>query len=229
MAYRNKKETIEIAGELGIDVSDMTWPEMQRAVAEALKENDNLKPKSRRKTNSRINDRMKPYVGKTVLISPEMGPDAKRYIHYQEELGDDINVEEISMLGFEGGKIDWSRNGDLVTKTYRTKGKTGRKVVAQSALPRQNAQITIRPGIDYFPVVKFMNKQGYLYKHHKMHCFKDMLEELEVYDDYRNMIQRNGVLFYLTGLECIDIGTAHKIMRDIEDRFKRGDLGGWRA
>ena len=91
----------------------------------------------------------------------------------------------------------------------------------------QNAQITIRPGVDAFPVVKFKDKRGYIYKHPKMHAFKDMLVDLEVYDDYRNTLARHGVLFYLTGLECIDIGVAHSIMRDIEKRFKRGDLSGW--
>lgn len=233
MAYRNKQETLELAEKLGIDVSDMTWPQMQKAVSDALKSHNNpapeVKAKDKKNRRKRIKTGAEPYAGYTVMVAPEMPPDAKRYVHYTEELGDDLEVEEISMLGMEGGKIDWRNSGDMISGTYRVKGKTGRKVQATSALPRQNAQITIRPGIDYFPVVKFMNKQGYLYKHHTMNCFKNMLEELEVYDDYRKLLQRNGVLFYLTGLECIDIGVAHNIMRDIEKRFKRGELGGWRA
>lgn len=230
MAYRNKQETIELAEQLGVDVSDMTWPEMQKAVKQALlaKEGRNtVRKKPVKRTGKVVDETTRPYVGKTVMIAPEMYPDAKRYIHYDEELGDDIEVEEVSMLGFEGGRIDWSGKNDLVTKTYRVKGKTGRKVHATSALPRQNAQITIRPGVDAFPVVKFKDKRGYIYKHPKMHAFKDMLVDLEVYDDYRNTLARHGVLFYLTGLECIDIGVAHSIMRDIEKRFKRGDLSGW--
>lgn len=229
MAYRNKQETIEIAEKLGIDVSGMSWPEMQKVVSAALKEQGKPAPKRKaaKPMPKGVDESVRPYLGKTVLIAPEMHPDAKRYVHYDEELGDDLEVEEVSMLGLEGGKIDWRNTGDMVSRTFRIKGKTGRKVHATSALPRQNAQITIRPGIDYFPVVKFMNKQGYLYKHHKMNCFKNMLEELEVYDDYRNTLKRNGVLFYLTGLECIDIGVAHNIMRDIEKRFKRGEIDRW--
>lgn len=227
MAYRNKQETMELAEKLGIDLTGLTWPQMQKAVSDELKKHNNPAPKAQKNLN-RNNDRMKPYFGKTVLIAPEMPPDAKRYIHYDEELGDDLIVEEISMLGLEGGRIDWRGSDDTKTGTYRVKGKTGRKVHATSALPRQNAQITLRPGKDYFPVVKFGNKKGYIYKHPRMYSFKNMLEELEMYDEFRNTLQRNGVLFYLTGLLCIDIGVAHSIMREIERRFKREDLSKWR-
>ena len=226
MAYRTKQETIELAEELGIDLTGLTWPQMQKVVSDALKQQNNPAPKVN--VNKHNDDKMRPYRGKTVLIAPEMPPDAKRYIHYDEELGDDLDVEEVSMLGFEGGKIDWRGTNDMVTGTFRVKGKTGRKVHATSALPRQNAQITLRPGIDYFPVVKFQGKRGYIFKHPKLYSFRNMLEELEMYDEYRNTLQRNGVLFYLTGLLCIDIGVAHNIMRDIEKKFKREDIMKWR-
>ena len=233
MAYRNKQETIELANELGIDISDMTWPEMQRAVSSALKANDNDKRvKGSSKVNrrkARYNKEMLPYLDKKILIAPEMYPDAKRYVHYHEELGDDLEIEEISMLGLEGGKIDWRGTNDMKTGTYRVKGKTGRKVVADSALPRQNAGIGWNLSREWFPVVEFMGQRGYLYRHPSKISFRAMLDDLGVYEDYRRVLQRHGTLFYLTGLLCIDIGVAENIMKDIEKRAARGELDSWQV
>ena len=231
MAYRNKQETIEIAERLGVDVSGMTWPEMQRAVSAALKSNDNDNTKKKSSNYKykkiRFNKEMEPYLNKKILIAPEMYPDAKRYVHYHEELGDDLEIEEISMLGLEGGKIDWRGTNDMKTGTYKVKGKTGRKVVADSALPRQNAGIGWNLSREWFPVVEFMGQRGYLYRHPSKLNFRAMLDDLNVYEDYRSVLQRNGVLFYLTGLLCIDIGVAENIMKDIEKRAARGELEQW--
>lgn len=232
MAYRTKQDTIELAEQLGIDVSGMTWPQMQKAVSDALKANDNDKRKvskqlsdeARYLKRKRINKEMLPYLDKKVMIAPEMYADAKRYVHYTEDLGDDLEVEEISFLGMEGGRINWRGSADRMSGTYRVKGKNGRKVVATSALPRQNAGISIDPGDDWFPVIEFNGKKGYLYKHPSMYCFKSMLDDLNLYDAYRTTLQRSGVVFYLTGLLCIDIPVAHAIMRDIEKRAARGEL-----
>lgn len=223
MAYRSKEDTIAEALRLGIDVSGMSWPEMQKVVADALKreelgETNKVHNASKSAVARPEIEALKPYLDKTILISPELAPDANRIIRYEEEIGDDIDTEEKSFLGYEGGGIEYTAGRDYTTGTFRIKGKSGRKVKAECSIPKENAQIVFRPGIDMFPVVTFRGVSGYLMTHQRLPNFKNVLVRSGYYEDYKDMLKDPPNVFYLTGLLCVDPHVAHSIMRDIEER-----------
>jgi hypothetical protein len=228
MAYRSKAETIAEAKRLGIDIEGMDWPTMQKVVSTALKkealedkapmEIDEIKigKKDFEEMQRRM---MEPYLGKTVRISPEMRPDANRIIRYFEELDDEIEVEEKTFsAGDKSNDNLYNMHRDYTTGTYIVKGKTGRKVVAESSLPKENAQMIFRPAQDMFPVVTFQGRTGYLYKHHRFPNFQRALIESGYYEDYKDRLKEEPNVFYLTGLLCVDVSVAHAIMNDIERR-----------
>ena len=222
MAYRNKADTIKEAERLGIDVTGMDWPTMQKVVGDALKKEELGMPAKKIEASDadRIQrEMMKPYLGKVVRISPEMRPDANRIIRYLEELDDELDVEEKSFsAGDKSNDELYNMHRDYTTGTYIVKGKTGRKVIAESSLPKENAQMIFRPAQDMFPVVTFQGRTGYLFKHHRFPNFRRALIESGYYEDYKDQLTDEPNVFYLTGLLCVDVGVAHAIMNDIERR-----------
>ena len=216
MAFRNKEDTIKEAERLGIDVTGMDWPAMQKAVADGLKKEEmGLIRKDDRPPEEKELDK---YIGTTIPIAPELKPDANRIIRYDEQLGDDVDIEEKSFTA--GGSNSYTAGRDYATGTYRIKGRTGRKVVAESSLPKENAQIVFRPGIDDFPVVTFQGRSGYLYKHTRFPNFRDVLIASGYYDDYKDQLRDEPNVFYLTGLLCVNPHLARHIMDEIETREK---------
>lgn len=229
MAYRSKEDTINEARRLGIDVSGMSWPEMQKVVGQALKREELGDMGKSGKVAKAVRPEVRalePYLDKTIMIAPELAPDANRIIRYEEEIGDDLEIEEKSFMGYEGGGIEYTAGRDYTTGTYRVKGKTGRKVKAECSIPKENAQIIFRPGIDMFPVVTFRGTSGYLMTHHRLPNFKAALLQSGYYEDYKGMLKDPPNVFYLTGLLCVDPHVAHNIMKDIERRVADVRNGG---
>lgn len=222
MAYRNKQETIKEAERLGIDVSGMDWPTMQKTVKTALQREELGFASAGDKAPKATVDKLKPYLDKTIRIAPEMHPDANRIIRYQEKLGDDLDIEEKHFQA--GGSTEYVAGRDYTTGTFHVKGKTGRQVIAESSLPKENAQIVFRPGIDWFPVVTFGGRSGYLYTHQRFPNFKQVLMSSGYYEDYKDKLKDEPNVFYLTGLLCVDPSVAHGIMQDIELREKQKQL-----
>jgi len=112
MAYRNKEACYKEAERLGIDVSGMDWPTLQKTVSNALKaeelgievskENIELVDDAREavhevameRQNKRINDPLLPYLDKQILMSPELSPERYRLVKYDEDLGPEMEVVE---------------------------------------------------------------------------------------------------------------------------------------
>ena len=116
MAYRNKEACIQEAERLGIDVSGMDWPTLQRTVSNALKAEELGIPVTQDKINlvddvreavqeavhekeaekpvKRINDPLLPYIDKTILMAPELAPERYRLVKYDEDLGPELEVVE---------------------------------------------------------------------------------------------------------------------------------------
>jgi len=235
MAYRNKDDVIREAERLGVDIDGLDWQEMQKVVSDAIKREklgmDEPAPKKqkvrKKKRNQHIDEKLDPYIGKTVYISPEMRPDANRIIRYEEEIGDDLEIEEKTFMAGNTPDSEFSKVRDYATGTFRIKGKTGRKVKAECSLPKENAQIVFRPGIDAFPVVTFSHRSGYLYTHHRLPNFKEALKRSGYFEEYRDKLKGEPNIFYLTGLLCIDPGIAQQIMDEVErkEAHKRKELG----
>lgn len=116
MAYRNKEACIQEAERLGIDVSGMDWPTLQRTVSNALKAEELGIPVTQDKIDlvddvreavqeavhereveepiKRINDPLLPYMNKTILMAPELAPERYRLVKYDEDLGPELEVVE---------------------------------------------------------------------------------------------------------------------------------------
>lgn len=235
MAYRNKEATEAEAKRLGIDVSGMSWPEMQRAVKTGLElerlskqqfnpntgpsvDTDGDKPPINRKLNKpdKLRNDYRNYRFKRKTLAPELRPDANRIIRYDEDLGEGLEVEEKSFMGLEGkGAINYTMNRDYATSTYKVKGRTGRHVIAEASLPKENAGRSFDPTYDWFEVVEFMGRRGY-----RMSQFKAALDQAGYLQDYLDQLRDEPNAFYLTGILCVSIPVAHKIMREVEERVR---------
>lgn len=153
--------------------------------------------------------------GKRVLICPEMAATPNQLFGYEEELDEEIVVEEVRHdvdSAYRAGK-------DLVTGTYTVKEKTGRKVIAHTALPKLGAGVEYYPDRDWVPVVTYRGRRGYLYTHHRLPHIKQLLLESGYYEDYKHRFQHEPNVWHAAGkLMCCDINLANSVLREIEKR-----------
>lgn len=230
------------AKRLGVDISGLSWPEMQKVVKEALErerlgvnpdrgntvdtDGDPVPKKRKRKKIDPLD--ASNYKFEETVLAPELFPDANRIIRYEEELGDEVEIEEKSFMGMEGqGRINYGMSRDYATGTYRIKGKTGRKVKAEASIPKENAGRTFDANKDWFEVVEFQGRRGYRFSQ-----FKAALRKTGYYEDYKKELCKEPNVFYLTGILCVSIPVAHHIMGEIEERAKfdnkkRGGRSKW--
>lgn len=167
------------------------------------------------------------YNGKTILISPEMAQTTIQLIKYDEELGEELTVEEKSYKDeFENG-ANFPMEKDLYSATYRIKGKTGKKVIAQSTLPKENAGITFRMDRDLFPVVRFKGHIGYLWTHQRLPNVKAALKQSGYYERFkRYFIDDPNAMWHAGGLLVVDAGITLNVIRMIEDAERQRRQGG---
>lgn len=153
--------------------------------------------------------------GKRVLICPEMAETPNQLFGYDEELDEEIVVEEVRHdvdSAYKAGK-------DLVTGTYTVKEKTGRKVVAHTALPKEGCGVEFYPDRDWVPVVTHKGRRGYLWTHHRLPNIKQLLIESGYYEDYRHRFKDEPFVWHASGkLLCCDINLANSVLREIEHR-----------
>jgi len=252
MAYRNKETCLAEAERLGIDVSGMSWSELQKAVSNGLKnEIKDKQPEKIKKPKEKTVDQydqrrlqaikeaemIKPYIGKTVVLAPELKSERYRLIKYDEVLGNEIEVEERQfdidrntdmLYDKSGGKVDYDNTvdqyHDYTTGTYRIKNRSDRKVVAMSSVPKENAGMIFRPGIDYATVVTWNGRAGYLWKHWRYPNVKALLQAAgdEYYQKYKGRFKDEPNVWYAAGkmLVC-DPYLVHKTLRDIENDEKQ--------
>jgi hypothetical protein len=120
------------------------------------------------------------------VMSPEIRPagNGVQLFKYDEELGDDVNVEEIS---YKDDFNHMNLQRDQATGTYKIKGKTGRKVIAQSTIPKENAGVSYNPETDIVPVVTADGKSGYIYTHSHYPNVKELLMASGQYHKYKDL------------------------------------------
>ena len=229
MGYRNKEECLIQAERLGLDITGMSWAQLQKAVKEALikeqlgivdepkKETPAEKPKvnKNKRNSSKTKFFFDQLVGQKIMTSPELAPDAARAIHYEEELGDDLIVDE---------KYYDIRNLDpvigersMATGTYIIKGKSGRKVIAESALPKENPGESYTFGKDWVHVLEVNGKRGYRWTE-----VKYLLKQSGYYHKYKNEF-RQPYVWYANGIIAVDIDLTNHVFNEImeEERKKR--------
>jgi len=231
MGYRNKEECLREAQRLGIDTAGMSWPQLQKVVSSALKTEEIMTKIPTgfplRESHEAIGDSgntIEDYRDYQINIAPEMAQDHKRTIEYVEELGDDFEVEEKS---YDLGEAQLDIAQPIASTTFRIKGQSGNRVRANSALPRENAGIVFRPGMDLVPVVTFQGRSGYLWTHHRLPNVKALLKEAGAYEKYKDQFKEEPNIWYSTGLLVCDPSVVHHIFNEIhKDWMLRKN--GWR-
>lgn len=254
MAYRNKEACLAEAKRLGIDASEMSWPDLQKAVSQALKREElgvldrentvskvatpvmeAVKPKLTKAQRQAMAEQkmLQPYLGKTILLSPELSPERYRLLKYDEVLGDEIEVEERRfdmdendrVYDVSGGEVDYGnvidQYHDYTTGTYRLKKRGDRKVVAMSSVPKENAGMIFRPGIDYATLVTWKGRVGYLWKHWRYPNVRQLLIDSGYYQEYKDRFKDEPNVWYAAGkmLVC-DPHLVHQVLHEIEQKAK---------
>jgi len=184
------------------------------------------------------NDPMSAYYGKSVMVAPELPPERYRLVKYDEELGNEMELEERQfdmdqndhVFDKSGGEVDFSNRAgktaeaymDYTTGTYRIKGKNERKVVAMSSVPKENYGLGITAGVDLFPVVTWQGRSGYLWTHPHFSNVKNELMNSGYYHEYKDQFKREPNIWYVAGktLAC-DIGLVNHIFAEIEEKERR--------
>ena len=152
--------------------------------------------------------------GKTVMICPEMARTPIQLFGYDEVLEDEVTVEEvvhnIDSLKFRAGQ-------DTINGTYNIIGKTGKKVVARTALPKEGAGIYYTFDKDLVPRVIFEGREGYLWTHQRLANIKQLLIDSGYYQKYKDRFVDEPFIWHAAGkLLVCDIGLVHSIFDEIE-------------
>lgn len=233
MPFLNKEELEAKALQLGVDLEGLTWPQKQKAVGQAITEANRAQetvkevPVVEQKKNliptTPVHEpTIEDIKGVTVFISPEMPLVTNQLYKYEEELGEDTKVAPVS---FDAEQAASMAGHKTKTATFQVKGKTGRKVIATSTLPRWNAEMTYRPDRDLVPVVTCNGKSGYLWTHHKFPNIKQLLMDSGYYYDYKRFFNGQNYpqnIWYAAGkLLVANIETVHSIFREIEHKAKK--------
>lgn len=237
MAYRNKEDCMRIAEEMGIDVADMTWPQLQKAVSDALKGEieeafSEAVAKPKKASKQKKSNPLEPYLDKTILMSPELNPERYRLVKYDEVLGNELDVVERSfdidrntdqVFDVTGDKVEHETQidqyHDYTTGTFRIKARGDRKVIGMASVPKENPMLSFRPGMDWATVVTFQGKSGYLWKHWRYPNVSALLKEAgdEYYEKYRKLFKDQPNVWYACGHLVCNPYLVHRVLKEIEE------------
>ena len=243
MAYRNKEDCLKEAERLGLDVTGMSWSELQKAVSDALKREELGvldKPTTPAKIVEEVRtkaeaDPLFPYLDKMILISPELLPERYRLVKYDEDLGPemevvertfDINRETDQVYDVSGGVVPHENQidtyHDYTTGTYRIKERSERRVKGMASVPKENPMLSFRPGVDWATVVTFKGKSGYLWKHWRYPNVSALLKAAgdEYYQKYRKVFKDQPNVWYACGHLVCDPYLVHRVLKEIEEDAK---------
>lgn len=151
-----------------------------------------------------------------ITIKPGLKFMRHQLIKVDEPIGDDIEVEEVSMLDNLGHFNEGQTN-----RTFKMKGKTGKKTIAQSTLPKEQVKITFNYARDIVPVVHSNDgvNSGYLWAHHSLPNIKELLVASNSYNEYKSYFSdatHPENVFYCGNLIAVRKDVVHEIFREIE-------------
>lgn len=248
MPYMSKAKLAEEAERLGLDLTGLDYQEQNRRVSAALMQQPETpvsepdrtwKPAWQPLPEAEIVTEPEPQpqpeepqrqaVQRTVqrikrtIISPEMAQTPIQLLKYDEELGDDIEVEERTFSINDVANLKMKR--EYTSGTYVVRGGNGKRVVAQSTLPKENAGIVMDPSMPYaIPLVKWNGRVGYLWSHHKLPNVKELLKAAGQYEKYRKTFSADNPqnLWYAASQILVaNIDTVHYVFKEIERQAQR--------
>lgn len=228
MAFMKKEELLAEAERLGIDISTMKYQDQVAAVAKAQRDEQQegediqvkkVQEKPKRSVEQRGQELLDEYErikNNRIIIAPAIRPESANVLFkYEEDLGDDMEVEEV-YLGLETlGSPQGDVNRDA---TYRTR-KTGKKAYAMSSFPKENAGIDYRPA-DWLPTITdpVSGKTGYQWKKY----VKPLLQKSGFYQDYADYFdyrKNPNNIYYISGWCCVRKDLIDWIFNDINRKI----------
>lgn len=161
------------------------------------------------------------YENVVLIASPEQRPTKYQKGKWYENVGTQKDTEEIS---FDVGKASPFHDRESGTKnaTYRITD-TGRKVEAESTMPKYSALLTYRPTKDLVAIAEYGGHKGYLWKHHRLPNIKNLLEQMGAFEEFKEEWQKQRKIFYLAGLECCDIPFTEYMFEKIQRELRKRD------
>ena len=161
------------------------------------------------------------YENVVLIASPEQRPTQYQKGKWYETVGTQKDTEEIS---FDVGRHSPFHDKESGTKnaTYRVID-TGRKVEAESTMPKYSALLTYRPTKDLVGVAEYNGHKGYLWKHHRLPNVKNLLEQMDAFEEFKGEWQKQRKIFYLAGLECCDISFTEYMFDKIQRELRKRD------
>ena len=249
MPYMSKAKLAEEAERLGLDLTGLDYQEQNRRVSAALAQQDQPEPQPRQEWRPRWQplpeaeveesapepqpqpEPQRQAVQRTVqhikgtIISPEMAQTPIQLLKYDEELGDDIEIEERTFNINDVASLKMKR--EYTSGTYVIKGGNGKRVVAQSTLPKENAGIRLDPRTPLaVPVVEWQGRIGYLWSHGKLPNIKELLKASGYYEKYRKTFSADNPqnLWYAASQVLVaNMDTVHYVFNEIERLAQRNE------
>lgn len=174
MAAMSKKDLEILEARYGLGEDGLTYAKRLSRIASVQKgesfdvtekkvekKRGTISPERKRETPAEAVKRH-PLYGKRLLITPMMTPDATRALYYDEPVGPDIEVEEIS-----AGQAMWGAPEDVdrMVGDYKiVKSNPTRQITARTSVPKIGQEITWKIGEDLVPVVRGNDGQrGYVW------------------------------------------------------------------
>ena len=164
------------------------------------------------------------YENVVLIASPEQRPTQYQKGKWYENVGTQKDTEEVS-LGV--GRDSPFGEGESGTRnaTYRMKD-TGRKIEAESTIPKYSALITYRPTRDLCAIAEYGGHRGYRWTHQRLPNIKAMLMQTGAYEEYKDRWHdQPGRMFYLAGLLCCDISFTDSMIKRIQRDLRNGNVG----
>ena len=222
------KEALEAKGYLinkeGIIIGepDMVEETKDTKLDEALAEIDRLKAELASKMTD-VDEKCQPEEKELkipkgrVFMAPEIRGTGVQLLKYDEVLGDDVNVEEISYKNdFNNMRVE----RDLTMGTYKIKGKTGRKVIAQSTVPKENAGVSYDPNTDIVPVITYNGISGYIWTHQHYPNIKELLMATGMLPKYQELFDSSkhpeNIWMAAGKMWVVSIPMVHYVFAEIE-------------
>lgn len=168
MAAIKKEELEKLEAKYGLSEDGLSYPHRCSRVT-ALEKGEAWTPPEQKQRQAGVTKRKPtqaakehPLYGKRILITPGMTPDAKRALHFEEPVGDEIEVREAeagTMLYGQPEEVDrMIGDYDIIRKHVN------RPVMAKTWVPKIGTEISWLLGHELVPVVKGNdNQRGYIW------------------------------------------------------------------
>lgn len=219
MAAIPKKELEQLEARYGLAEDGLTYQQRLARITKVQKGEDYEVPEKKaevKRGNFTVNRRVPPadalkshpLFGKRLLITPMMVPDKNRALYFDEPIGPEIQVEEVS-----AGTALWGapEEVDRMVGDYRIISENPNRIVtAKTTLPKSGQEISWAPGKEIVPVVRGNDGQrGYIWSMPThMRQYEDTMIQVyglktlitQIYPELLPKFSGKPVMMYIDGL-----------------------------